>query len=321
MGLIRTASGVAPLRNPGCNVIAAMLIAAADPECRRQFSPTNAAPLCFRRLNTVSGGHVAPSKNTEREAREARERLKRYNARQAVHSHQMKRRKRDNLLAVGAVVVVASLATVAQVFYFNGGPGTPTPVPTASEAPVAEGENVGPVPDPGVSEGRTWTGELVLNEVALGISLDGAAAPQGVASFITDAQSGYFDGKTCHRLVSSPTAGLIQCGSVDGAGGSDPAYSFGPIENAAPDQVYPAGTIALARGGDNAYSQGHQFFIVFGDAQLPDDSAGGYSIIGSVTSGLDQLVTQIAGAGLTPVSSETDGTPVIPTTITRLTIQ
>ena len=264
---------------------------------------------------------MAPSKNTEREAREGRDRLRRYTARQSVHSHGVHRRKRDNLFAVGAVVVITALATVTQVFYFNGGPGAPTPLPSVSQEPQA-GQNVGDIPNPSVAEARTWTGELALNDVTLGITLDGAKAPQGVSSFVTSARAGYFDAKTCHRLVRTETAGLIQCGSIDGAGASDPAYSFGPIENAAPDGIYPAGTIALARSGDNAYSQGHQFFIVFEDAQLPADSVGGYTIIGSVTSGLDQLISQIADGGIVPgVGGASDGSPVVPTTITRLTIQ
>lgn len=265
---------------------------------------------------------MAASKNTEREAREARERLRRYNARQTVHAQQVTRRKRDNLFAIGAVVVVAALATAAQLFYFNGGPGTPTPAPSASSAPEAETpeqQNVGDVPDPSLSENRTWTGELSLNDVPLGISLDGAAAPQAVASFVASAQSGYYVGTTCHRLVESESAGLIQCGSADGTGATDPSYSFGPIENAAPDGVYPTATIAMARASDNAYSNGRQFFIVFSDSALPGDSVGGYSIIGTVTSGLDQLVAQIASAGV--VDGAADGAPVVPTSITALTIQ
>lgn len=267
---------------------------------------------------------MASSKNTAREAREARDRLRRYNARQAVHENRLKRRKRDNLFAIGAIVIVAALATVGQLFYFNGGPGTPTPVPTASatETPSAEGQNSAGVPSPDLAENRTWTGELDLNDVALGIELDGAAAPQAVASFIQGAQDGYFDGKTCHRLVRATGAGLLQCGSLDGTGASDPSYTFGPIENVPADGIYPAGTIAMARTADNAYSQGRQFFIVFEDTMLPTDSAGGYTIFGTVTSGLDQLVAQIADGGIVPgANGANDGAPVIPTTITRLTIQ
>ncbi|MCY7411901.1 MAG: peptidylprolyl isomerase [Salinibacterium sp.] len=267
---------------------------------------------------------MAASRSSEREAREARERLRRYNARRTVHANQLARRRRDNIVAVAGVVVIAALAAATQVFYFTAGPGVPIPAPSASEAPTAvpdaaTGANVGDVPDPSLSEGRSWTGELALNDIALGIELNGVAAPQGVASFVTSAQSDYYLGKTCHRLVLNASAGLIQCGSLDGTGASDPSYSFGPIENSAVDRVYPAGTIALARGGNDAFSQGRQFFIVFQDASLPNDSAGGYTIIGRVTSGLEDLVTQIANTGI--VDGLQDGAPVVPASITSLTIQ
>jgi peptidyl-prolyl cis-trans isomerase B (cyclophilin B) len=263
---------------------------------------------------------LASSKKTEREAREARERARRYAARQAVYEGQVKRRWRDNLIAIGAILVVGALATVTQIFYFTAGPGVPTPEPSASE--VAEdpaGNNVGDVPDPALAEGRVWTGTLTLGDVPLGISLDGAAAPQAVASFIASSQSGYYIGKTCHRLVKTDTAGLIQCGSLDGTGATDPTYGFGPIENAPADQLYPAGTIAMARAGNDAYSQGRQIFIVFQNTTLPDDEAGGYSIIGQVTSGLDSLRSIITDAGT--IGGVPDGEPVIPTSITALTVQ
>jgi peptidyl-prolyl cis-trans isomerase B (cyclophilin B) len=263
-----------------------------------------------------------PSSRREREAREAKERQKRYVARQQVHEHKTARRKRDNLVAAGALVVVATLATVAQLFYFADGPGapTPTPTPTASADPQAEGQNVGNIPAPELAENRVWTGELVLNEnVALGIELDGASAPQAVSVLLQEAQAGYYDGKTCHRLVRGDTAGLLQCGSPDGTGASDPEFAFGPIENAPEDDVYPAGTIAMARGPE-AFSQGKQFFVVFQDTQLPADAAGGYTVVGSVTSGLDALVSEIADGGVDPAAGGEDGPPAVPTTITRITI-
>ena len=263
-----------------------------------------------------------PSSRREREAREARERQKRYAARQQVHEHKTARRKRDNLVAAGALVVVATLATVAQLFYFGDGPGapTPTPTPTPSASADPQGQNVGDIPSPELAEGRTWTGELVLNEnVELGIELDGASAPQAVSVFLQEAQAGYYDDKTCHRLVKGDAAGLLQCGSAAGDGASDPGFSFGPIENAPEDGVYPAGTIAMARGAD-AFSQGKQFFVVFEDTQLPSDAAGGYTVIGQVTSGLDTLMSEIADAGLEGDVQEGDGAPAVPTTITSVTI-
>ena len=264
---------------------------------------------------------MASSKNQEREAREARDRLTRYNARQAVHTHQVKRRKRDNLWAVGAVVVIAALATVAQVYYFTAGPGTPAPTPSASASADAESQNVGDVPSADVSEYRTWTGELTLNDVALSISLDGAAAPQAVASFVTDIQSGYYTGKACHRLFVDTGVGLIQCGSLNGDGATDTSYSYGPVENAPADGNYVTGTIAIANSG-TSYSNGRQFFIVFDDSLLGGEGSEGYSVIGTVTMGLDQLESQIVAGGITPsADSTTDGAPVIPTTITAATIQ
>jgi peptidyl-prolyl cis-trans isomerase B (cyclophilin B) len=261
---------------------------------------------------------VAPSKNTEREVREARDRLRRYNARQAVHDAQIKRRRRDNVIAVIGLVVIATLATTAQVFYFTTGPGTPVPTASATPTPTAAAEaNVGAVPSPDVAEGRTWTGTLTINDIPLAVSLDGAAAPQAVASVVTDAQSGFYTGKTCHRLVDTASLKTLQCGSLDGTGAPDPSYSFGPIENAPADGVYPAGTIALARA-ESAYSQDHQFFVLLGDSTLPTEG-GGYSVIGSVTDGLDALISGVADGGI--ADGAEDGVPVVTTTITSFTIQ
>jgi peptidyl-prolyl cis-trans isomerase B (cyclophilin B) len=224
-------------------------------------------------------------------------------------------------VAIGAAVVIIALAAVTQVVYLTTGPGSPKPEPTATALPPvdpAPGENVGDIPDPSLAEGRSWTGTLTLNDTALGIELDGAKAPQTVAVFVQEVNEGYFTGKTCHRLTAAPTR-LIQCGSLDGTGSGDPAFMFGPIENAPADGTYPAGTIAMARAGGAAYSHGHQFFIMLEAGSIPNDVAGGYTIFGMVTSGLDGLITSIADAGT--VDGSADGPPAVPTIITGVTIQ
>jgi len=262
---------------------------------------------------------VARSRNAEREAREARTRLRRFTARQSVHEHQVGRRRRDNIFAIGGAVIVAILATLTQVVYFEAGPGAPvpTPSPTSSVDPTT-GHNIGNIPNPATAEGRTWTGSLTLNDINLGIALDGAKAPQAVAVFVQEVKDGYFTGKTCHRLTTGQTS-LIQCGSLGGTGAGDPNFMFGPIENAPADAVYPAGTIAMARAGGAAYSQGHQFFIMLSDGTLPNDAAGGYTVFGSVTSGLSSVISQIADAGTKDGSA--DGQPAVPTSITGVTIK
>lgn len=266
------------------------------------------------------------SSRQQREQREARERLRAYQARQEVHEVRGRRRRRDNVIGIIGGVIVAALAVTAQVLYFTQGPGMPAPVPSASPSgspSAAADQNVG-APDASLAENRVWTGELVLNgDVTLGISLDGTKAPQAVAGWVQDVQDGYYDGKTCHRLATSESFSFLQCGSVDGTGAGDPEFSYGPVENAPADGIYPAGTIAMARAGGDAYSNGHQFFLVTAETKLPTDAAGGYTVVGTITSGLDQLIAKITSAGID--QNKLDGTgagaPLVPTTITSATLQ
>ena len=105
---------------------------------------------------------------------------------------------------------------------------------------------------------------------------------------------------------------MLQCGSPDGTSSGGPGYSWGPIENAPADNVYPAGTIAMARVPDNGSSMGSQFFLVYQDSTIPADSAGGYTVFGHITSGLDVL-TAVADAGVQ--GGGDDGPPVTDVTI------
>jgi peptidyl-prolyl cis-trans isomerase B (cyclophilin B) len=258
----------------------------------------------------------------QRDQREARDRLQRYQARQEVHAHQNKRRLRDNIFAIAGVIVVAALAATTQIFYFTSGPGAPTPEPSAS-ASAPSGTNVG-APDASLAESRVWTGELTINDIVLGIELDGVNAPQATAGWVQAVESDYYPGKTCHRLANSAGFSFLQCGSLDGTGASDPSFSYGPIENAPADGVYQAGTIAMARTQDDAYSNGHQFFIVTAATTLGIDTVGGYTVVGRVTSGLENLISQITAAGIDPTQTGADGqsgAPLIPATITSLTLQ
>jgi peptidyl-prolyl cis-trans isomerase B (cyclophilin B) len=259
--------------------------------------------------------------SNDRQAREERARLRTYQARQEVHVRKQRRRTRDNVIAVVALVVVLALATAAQLFYFNGGPGSPAAEPTATPTPTPTappGENQGDVPSADIAEDRTWTGTLTLNDIPLGVELDGAAAPQAVSSEISLIQSGFYGGTTCHRLTKD-NIWVLQCGDPAGDGTGGPGYSYGPVENAPADNLYPAGTIAMARQQQNGYSNGSQFFIVYEDTTLTPDEAGGYTVVGHVTSGLDQLKAGITDPGT--ADGATDGAPAVPVTITGFTIE
>ncbi len=90
----------------------------------------------------------------DRGSREARERARVYQARQAFHDGQQRRRVRDNLIAgiAGGAVILAIV--IAQTVYFTAGPGapSPSPTPTTTSTPVPSGT---PSPDPTASETPT----------------------------------------------------------------------------------------------------------------------------------------------------------------------
>jgi len=258
---------------------------------------------------------VAPSKQNDRDARQARERLRAYQARQTVHEEKVRRRRRDNWVAGIAVLVIVALAIGTQLLFFAKPAATSA---SASPSPSPSSSAAAGVPSKSIAEGRTWTGDLTINGIKLGVSLDGAAAPQAVSSTIALTQKKFYDGLTCHRLTNGGFY-VLQCGDPNGDGSGGPGYSYGPIENAPKDDKYPAGTLAMARQSGNANSQGSQFFIVYKDTTIPSDSAGGYTVIGTITSGLDTLVTDVADKGVQ--GGGTDGKPAVATKIDSFTLQ
>ncbi|MET4059133.1 peptidyl-prolyl cis-trans isomerase B (cyclophilin B) [Arthrobacter sp. UYP6] len=267
-----------------------------------------------------------------RQDRETRRRIARMQAKRALQQSQDKRRKRDNLFAGAAGVLGLALALALQAAWFSSNPtpeqtrlieqqvaaakaGEPTANPETPGAPATAGA----IPDKSIAEGRTFSGTLATSAGDLGVELDGNAAPQAVAVFTSLAESGFFTGKTCHRLTTAETMGVLQCGSLNGDGAADPAYQWGPVENTPPDGVYPAGSVAVARGGSTD-SNGTQFFLVYKDSNIPQDT-GGYTIMGKLTSGLDVLES-VAEQGAVKNGTEVqDGTPKTPVTIDSFTLK
>jgi len=243
------------------------------------------------------------TKNRERE--QARRREEKWER----HVAQLRARRQRTWSIVG---VVAALVVIGVAVWWAlsaaQSPGTdPGADPAGETAP--SGEHT--LPPASAAEGREWTSTLTTSAGDITLTLDGTAAPQAVASFVALAESGYFDGTSCHRLTTSGIY-VLQCGDPTGTGTGGPGYSFGPIENAPTDDVYPAGTVAMARQGGNAESMGSQFFLVYEDSTIPSDVAGGYTVFGTITSGLD-VVQAVADAGTQDGSG--DGSPATPVTI------
>jgi peptidyl-prolyl cis-trans isomerase B (cyclophilin B) len=245
-----------------------------------------------------------------------REIIERYQAKQQVARQRAERAPRDNrkfaLIASSAVVVAA----IGQVLYFSVGPGFSPDLEESVEQLVDEIEQEAPaedltVPDAALSEEREWQGTLTLNEEPLEITMFGDQAPQAVANFISLSNDGFYEDLDCHRLVTDGIF-VLQCGDPNGDGTGGPGYTWGPIENAPEDDLYPAGTIAMARAGNLGDSMGSQFFIVYEDSVIPSDVAGGYTIMGQVDNGLE-TVREIATLGT--ADGGNDGTPAETVTV------
>lgn len=237
-------------------------------------------------------------------------------AEQQAQRQAAKRAHKQRLAALIAGVTVLALVGAFVIAALVGNSGSDTAATDGGcPAGVEEARDTYELADPSVAQDRTWTVTLQAcadgTESDIVLELDGKKAPQAVASFVTLAEGGYFDGTGCHRLVTQGIY-VLQCGDPTFTGSGSPGYSFGPVENAPKDDVYPAGTVAMARRGDDAESMGSQFFLVYEESTIPSDSAGGYTVFGTITSGLDtvQAVADAGTAGGAP-----DGEPVDPVTI------
>jgi peptidyl-prolyl cis-trans isomerase B (cyclophilin B) len=246
---------------------------------------------------TTSRGVCVSSK---REREYERRRYEEWRQRQA----KARAKKHRQRVIAGSIVGALILSTgVVAAFALTRGDDTPTAAPSASAPATTPATGSGEVPDPSLAQNRTWTGDIALSQGDLGIELDGAAAPQAVANFVTLAGKGFFTSTKCHRLTTEGIF-VLQCGDPPAQGVADtttggtggPGYTWGPIENAPADGVYPAGTIAMARTGNDGSSMGSQFFLVYKDSPIPADDAGGYTVFGHITSGMDVLQA-IADAG------------------------
>jgi peptidyl-prolyl cis-trans isomerase B (cyclophilin B) len=245
---------------------------------------------------------------------------------QAARAARNARLRRERLVVI--VCTVLGFGVLLGGLFFANRAGqdaaqTPTP-PTTSDAatdpaapaplPTTNPEQYEAAPPATDSLGQDWDVTITTNVGDVTMVLHGADAPQAVANFVFLAQNGFYDGTACHRLLP---ASLLQCGDPTATGQGGPGYAWGPVENAPEDDVYPAGTVAMARVGGDGESMGSQFFLVFADVPLPSDAAGGYSVFGEITGGLD-ILQQIGAAGT--LDGGTDGRPAVDVIITGVEV-
>jgi peptidyl-prolyl cis-trans isomerase B (cyclophilin B) len=223
-------------------------------------------------------------------------------------------RKTDNRFAIIVSAGAVAIAVLLQLAYFGFGPGANSQTDAAAPS---ESTNSAVVPDPSLAEARSWNGSIEVGGKNLEVTLDGAAAPQAVANFLSLTSKNFYKDISCHRITTEGIY-VLQCGDPNGDGSGGPGYNWGPIENAPAGDLYKEGVLAMARVGGDGASMGSQFFIVYQDSTIPSDAAGGYTVFGTINKGLSGL-NSIIKAGT--VDGSADGAPAVETKLGSITLK
>lgn len=178
------------------------------------------------------------------------------------------------------------------------------------------------------TEGILTTGEgntdvsvsVETNQGNIGLVLHNDDSPCTVNSFLSLAAQEYFDDTECHRLTTSPSLQVLQCGDPSATGAGGPGYRFDnefPTDqyaegdpSAQEPMTYPRGTLAMANAGPG--TNGSQFFLVYGDSVLPPQ----YTVFGTIDETGLATLDSIAAAGVE--GGAQDGAPALATTLTSV---
>lgn len=278
-----------------------------------------------------------PTNEQRREA--AKRKLERQLARRA----QRAKRRRKYAVAGSAAAVVLVAGLIVLITFLGGDetstaadPSTTAEQPVETSEPVEIPTAVAPLPTraqpltgdcqyPGSGQpaarpvqppatGPTSTEGTVAvtlqtSTQSIPAVLDRTIAPCTVASFLSLAQQGYYNDTPCHRLTTSPSLGVLQCGDPTGQGTGGPGYTL-------PDELvegttYGRGYLAMANTGQQG-SGGGQFFIVYGSAAALNANPT-YTVFGTITPEGLTIIDEIARAGVE--GGGLDGPPATPVQI------
>ncbi|MEV0763680.1 peptidylprolyl isomerase [Nocardia sp. NPDC050435] len=231
----------------------------------------------------------------------------------------------DDNAAVPTTAPLSS-TTVAQSLTESG---LPAPKPKAALVSCTYAAGTGPADKPVTKPERIevpTTGAAAAVNMSMrtsagsiGLALKQAESPCTVNSFTSLVQQRYFDGTSCHRITTGAGLKVLQCGDPTGTGMGGPGYQFA---NEYPTDHFPVGdpsaqlpvdykrgVLAMANAGPD--TNGSQFFLVFGDSQLPPQ----YTIFGTVDAEGLATLDKIAASGSDETNGPGDGKPKVPVEI------
>jgi peptidyl-prolyl cis-trans isomerase B (cyclophilin B) len=264
--------------------------------------------------------------------KQRRQAAQRHLQRQLERRAEQARRRRRNLL-IGAVTLAVLVVAGAAVIIAGIGTGNPrtsaSPASTpASSTPAGDGaggscayakapsgnpnlKDVGTPPSQVPTSGTTEV-TMTTNFGAIPLTLDRAGAPCATESFAYLAEKKFFDNTICHRETSSAGLKVLQCGDPSGTGSGGPSYQY--KTHVTGKETYKRGTIAMANSGQGF--DGSQFFLVYGDSQLPPS----YTVVGTVSDTGLKVLDTIAANGNNGANGQGDGAPKKKVTITSMTV-
>lgn len=257
-----------------------------------------------------------------------REAAKRKLERQLVRREEQERGRRQRLIVIAVVATVlvigggiwiattrgngsstASGATgtgAATAASSTAAPKTPCSYTTAGKAakPVKKPANLSPLNTGTVASTITLDGQPV------DVTLDRAAAPCTVNSFVSLASQKFYDNSPCWRLTGNSALNILQCGDPTGVGNGGPGYTF--ADELTKTKTYPKGTLAMANSGPD--TNGSQFFIVYKDSTLSP----AYTVFGKVSDAGMAVVEGIADKGIK--NNSQDGPPIAKAVIDSVSV-
>ena len=256
--------------------------------------------------------------NTRQRRENARRRLERQIQRRQEAAAARRRRNVIGAAVLGVVLVVGAVFVVST--QLGGDDETPvaatetsaSPTPSAAATPTRDpkktsgpcayteteqslsnpnAKDVGLPADPAKTPATGTVPVTIDSDLgAMTLTLDRAAAPCAVQSFLFLTEKKFFDGTPCPRVTDEGIF-VLQCGDPSGTTSGGPTYNY-KEENTA-KATYGEGVVAMANSGTPG-STGSQFFIIWKDS---NSSLGkSYSVIGKITDGLD-VVKRVAAAG------------------------
>jgi peptidyl-prolyl cis-trans isomerase B (cyclophilin B) len=151
---------------------------------------------------------------------------------------------------------------------------------------------------------------MTLDSGEVGLTLDRANAPCATASMVYLAEQKFYDGTPCHRLTTSDALQVLQCGDPSGTGMGGPSYQF--PTRVTGEETYERGVLAMANSGNGF--DGSQFFLVYGDSQLPPN----YTVMGTIDEAGLTVIDAIAAKGVE--GGGEDGAPAEDVTIESLKV-